>query len=69
MLHRSDGVKQPVARAVEKMVSQFIDNVYDKLKANIKENKFQSYDSWAYFIETNDVLDNLEDTVAEMEFE
>lgn len=51
------------------MVSQFIDNVYDKLKANIKENKFQSYDSWAYFIETNDVLDNLEDTVAEMEFE
>ena len=58
-----------VARAVDKMVSQFIDNVYDKLKANIKENKFQPYDSWAYFIETNNVLDDSEDTVAEIDFE
>ncbi len=58
-----------VASAVDKMVSQFVDNVYDKLKANIKENKFQPYESWVRFIETNEVLDNLEDSVAEMEFE
>jgi thiaminase len=56
-----------VASAVGKMVSQLVDNVYDKLKANIKENKFQPYESWVNFIETNEVLDNLEDTVAEME--
>lgn len=58
-----------VASAVDKMVSQFIDNVYDKLKANVKENKFQPYESWVGFIETNEVLDNLEDTVTEIEFE
>ena len=51
------------------MVSKFVDNVYDKLKANIKENKFQPYESWVSFIETNEVLDNLEDTIAEIEFE
>uniref|UniRef100_UPI00351ED7F8 hypothetical protein n=1 Tax=Lacticaseibacillus paracasei TaxID=1597 RepID=UPI00351ED7F8 len=58
-----------VVSAVDKMVSQFVDNVYDKLKANIKENKFQPYESWVSFIETNEVLDNLEDTIAEIEFE
>ncbi|EKQ02373.1 hypothetical protein LCA32G_0279 [Lacticaseibacillus paracasei] len=50
------------------MVGQFIDNVYDKLKTSIKESKFQPYDSWVSFIETNEVLDNLEDAVSEMEF-
>ena len=58
-----------MASAVDKMVSQFIDNVYDKLKANIKENKFQPYESWVRFIETNEVLDSLEDSVAELTFE
>lgn len=61
--------KIAVASAVDKMVNQFVDNVYDKLKANIKENKFQPYESWVRFIETNEVLDGLEDTVAEMGFE
>ncbi|MGE9133938.1 hypothetical protein [Lacticaseibacillus paracasei] len=58
-----------VANAVNKMVSQFVDDVYDKLKANIKGNKFQPYESWVSFIETNEVLNKLEDTVAEMQFE
>ncbi|UWP78105.1 hypothetical protein KZR06_15195 (plasmid) [Lacticaseibacillus paracasei] len=58
-----------VASAVDKMVSQFIDNVYDNLKTNIKENKFQPYESWVRFIETNEVLDSLEDSVGELEFE
>ncbi|MBS0992920.1 hypothetical protein JK175_13840 [Lacticaseibacillus paracasei] len=58
-----------VASAVDKMVSQFVDNVYDKLKANLKENKFQPHESWVSFIETNEVLDNLEDTVANLELE
>lgn len=57
-----------VASAVNKMVGQFIDNVYDKIKTSIKESKFQPYDSWVSFIETNEVLDNLEDAVSEMEF-
>ncbi|EPC50103.1 MULTISPECIES: hypothetical protein [Lacticaseibacillus] len=61
--------KTAVASAVGKMVGQFIDNVYDKLKTNIKENKFQPYDSWVNFIESNEVLDNLEETVAEIEFD
>lgn len=57
-----------VASAVDKMVGQFIDNVYDKLKTSIKESKFHPYDSWVSFIEINEVLDNLEDAVSEMEF-
>ncbi|MCP9305332.1 MULTISPECIES: hypothetical protein [Lactobacillaceae] len=61
--------KTAVASAVDKMVSQLIDNVYDKLKANIKENKFQPYESWVRFIETNEVLDSLEETIADMSFE
>jgi len=58
-----------VASAVDKMVSQFIDNVYDKLKTNIKENKFQPYDSWVNFIESNELLDNLEETVSGIAFD
>ena len=58
-----------VASAVDKMVSQFIDNVYDKLKANVKENKFQPYDSWVNFIENYEVMGSLEDSVAELEFD
>ena len=61
--------KTAVASDIDKMVSQFIDNLYDKLKTNIKENKFQPYDSWVNFIESNEVLDNLEETVSEIEFD
>ncbi|POE40583.1 hypothetical protein ACX51_12570 [Lacticaseibacillus paracasei] len=58
-----------VASAVDKMVSQFVDNVYDKLNANVKENKLHPYENWVNFIETNEVLDILEDSVAEIDFE
>lgn len=58
-----------VASAVDKMVSQFVDNVYDKLNANVKENKLHPYENWVNFIETNEVLDSLEDSVGELEFE
>lgn len=51
------------------MISQFVDNVYGKLKDNIKENRFQPYESWVRFIETNQVLDSLENSVAEFKFE
>lgn len=58
-----------VASAVDKMVSQFIDNIYDKLKNNVKESKLNPYESWVSFIESNEVLDNLEETVSEIEFD
>lgn len=58
-----------VTSAVDKMVSQFVDNVYDKLKNNVKESKLNPYESWVSFIETNEVLNNLEESVAEMELE
>ncbi|MFT8762318.1 MAG: hypothetical protein ABF857_13840 [Lacticaseibacillus paracasei] len=61
--------KTVVASAVDKMVSQFVDNVYDKLNANVKENKLHPYENWVNFIETNEVLDSLEDSVAEIDFE
>jgi hypothetical protein len=61
--------KTAVTSAVDKMVSQFVDNVYDKLKNNVKESKLNPYESWVSFIETNEVLNNLEESVAEMELE
>ncbi|UVH25119.1 hypothetical protein NJN40_14490 (plasmid) [Lacticaseibacillus paracasei] len=58
-----------VASAVDKMVGQFVDNVYDKIKTSIKESKLQPYDSWVNFIESNEVLDNIEETVSEIAFD
>ena len=55
--------------AVNKMVNQFIDTVYEQLRTSIKESKLHPYDSWINFIETYEVMDSLEDSVAEMEFE
>lgn len=54
--------------AVNRMVEQFIDNVYEKLRTSIKESKLHPYDSWVNFIETYEVMDSLEDSIAESLF-
>lgn len=46
-----------ISSAVDKMVGQFVDNVYDKLKNSVKENKLTPYDSWVNFIENYEVIE------------
>lgn len=55
-----------VERAVDKMVQEFIESIHQKMIFNIKSD---SYESWQQFIEQNEVVDGLEESVNEMEFE
>lgn len=38
--------------AVNRMVEQFIDNVYEKLRTSIKESKLHPYDSWMVLVQS-----------------
>ncbi|WP_424349218.1 hypothetical protein ACPBEH_11105 [Latilactobacillus sp. 5-91] len=55
-----------VDRAVDKMVQEFIESIHQKMIFNIKSD---SYESWQQFIEQNEVVEGLEESVNEMEFE
>lgn len=55
-----------VDRAVDKMVKEFIESVQQKMMFNIKGD---SYDSWKQFIEQNEVVEGLEESINEMVFE
>ncbi len=55
-----------VERAVDKMVQEFFESIHQKMIFNIKSD---SYESWQQFIEQNEVVEGLEESVNEMEFE
>lgn len=48
------------------MVQEFIESIHQKMIFNIKSD---SYESWQQFIEQNEVVEGLEESVNEMEFE
>ena len=54
-----------VDRAVDKMVKEFIESIHQKMTFNVKGD---SYDAWIQFMEQNEVLEGLEESVNEMEF-
>ncbi|MDG2982579.1 putative transposase [Latilactobacillus phage TMW 1.1447 P1] len=58
-----------IERAVDKMLDQFIDSIFNKLKSAIKEDKYNPRDSWIKFMDANNILGDLEESVIEMEFE
>ena len=58
-----------IEKETDVMVAMFVVNVYNKLKSSIKVNPYSPYESWTKFIEQNNVLEDLDDSVAEMEFE
>ena len=58
-----------VDRAVDKMLDQFVDNIFNKLKSAVKENKYNPRDSWIQFMDANNILGDLEESVIELEFE
>lgn len=57
-----------VDRAVDKMVKEFIENIYQKIAFNIK-GELDSENTWLQFIEQNEVIAGLEEAVNELEFE
>ncbi|WEV56173.1 hypothetical protein [Ligilactobacillus acidipiscis] len=64
---RWDEVK--IAHTVDRMVNAFIEDVYQKLRSQIKENRFAPKWSWIDFMIKNEVLDKMEESVIEIKFE
>ena len=56
-----------IERTVDKFTDDFISNVYDKLYKGIKATRNTSSQKWIEFIETNEILDDLEESVSMME--
>ena len=56
-----------IERIVDKFTDDFIGNVYDKLYKGVKANRNTPRNKWIEFIETNEILDSLEESVSMME--
>lgn len=56
-----------IERTVNKYTDDFIGNVYDKLYKGVKANRNTPRNKWIEFIETNEILDSLEESVSTME--
>lgn len=58
-----------IERQVNKFTDEFISNIYDKLSRVIKANSHTTEDKWVKFIEENELLDDLEESVSMIDFE
>ncbi|MGI1802551.1 hypothetical protein ACRPK0_02920 [Limosilactobacillus reuteri] len=56
-----------IERTVDKFTDDFISNVYDKLYKGMEATRNTSSQEWIEFIETNEILDDLEESVSMME--
>lgn len=56
-------------RAVDRLWSDLMKNVYDKFKMAIKVNPSDPYKSWIDYIEKNEALESLDEMLVELEFE
>ncbi|MCC4348438.1 hypothetical protein LMB39_04485 [Limosilactobacillus reuteri] len=56
-----------IERVVNKYTNDFISNVYDKLYKGMKATRNTSSQEWIELIETNEILDDLEESVSMME--
>ena len=56
-----------IERTVDKFTDDFIGNIYDKLYKGLKANRNTPAQKWIAFIETNEILDDLEESVSMME--
>lgn len=53
-----------IERTVNKFTDDFIGNVYDKIYKGMKANRNTSSQKWIDFLETNEILDDLEESVS-----
>ena len=58
-----------IERQVDKFIDEFIGNIYDKLSRAIKANNHTPKERWIKFIEENELLDDLEESVSMIDFE
>lgn len=58
-----------IERQVDKFTDEFISNIYDKLSRAIKVNSHTPEEKWVKFIEENELLDDLEESVSMIDFE
>lgn len=58
-----------VQRQADKMYAQVIDDLYAKLHTQVKANRFTPASEWIKFIDENEVLDGLEESMMELDFE
>lgn len=62
-----------IEREAEKMWSDMVKNVYDKIKVNGKFKRRyvhqEEIDDWIQFMNEYDILDNFSDSIDELEFE
>ena len=58
-----------IERQVDKFTDQFISNIYDKLSKTLKANNHTPNETWIKFIEENELLDDLEESVSMIDFE
>jgi len=58
-----------IERQTDKMYDEVIDNAYSKLHGAIKDVRYADKSKWVSFINKNEVLDGLEESMSELEFE
>lgn len=58
-----------IERTVNKFVDQFVKDVYDKLARELKATRHTTRQQWINFIESNEILDSLEESVSMIDFE
>ena len=58
-----------IEREVDKFTNEFISNIHDKLSKALKANNHTPKEKWIKFIEGNELLDDLEESVSMIDFE
>lgn len=58
-----------IERQVDKFTDAFVSNIYNKLFRAIKANNHTPKERWIKFIEDNEILDDLEESVSMIDFE
>lgn len=58
-----------IERQVDKFTNEFISNIHEKLSKALKANNHTPKEKWIKFIEGNELLDDLEESVSMIDFE
>lgn len=75
-LHGKNKKRQPakkwnearIQQQSEKMYAQVVEDLYVQLHTQVQANRFTPADKWIKFINENEVLDGLEESIIELEF-
>lgn len=61
--------QEKLDREADKMYSQFLQGIRDKISTRFKGYAKHDPDKWRHFMEVNEVPDELEESVVDIEFE